>query len=125
MTFDDGIVGIYELRDVSEKGKKPIKKLVLAEKFFFSYDVLGINRYYTALQANQSIEAVINVPGWNDINSARHVAVLENGNQYRITMTQPQHDEAGLRITKLSLERIMENYAIEPGKSEDGPCGCQ
>lgn len=118
MTFDDGIVTIYELKEKPDPGKKPKKVLVEAERFYFSYDILGINRYYTALQANQQIDAVINVPGWNEINSARHIAALEDGRQYRIPMVQPQHDEAGLRITKISLERIGEAYDVESASGD-------
>lgn len=112
MTFDDGIVGIYLITDTASAGSKPKKALSLVESFFFGYDTLGINRYYTALQANQQIEAVINVPDWHELNPAMHVAVMENGNQYKIQMVQPTTDEDGLRITRLSLERIREDYAF-------------
>ena len=114
MTFDDGIVGVYELTQVKIPGKMPTEGLSLKGRFYFGYDVLGINRYYTALQANQQIEAVINIPGWNPIQANRHIAIIADENglidsdtvQYRIVMVQPTTDEVGLRITKLSLERI-------------------
>lgn len=120
MTFDDGIVGIYELTQEKIPGKMPKDGLSLKDKFYFGYDNLGINRYYTALQANQQIEAVINIPGWNPIKANRHIAIIadEDGvigsdsDQYRIVMVQPTTDEFGLRITKLSLERIGDKYAV-------------
>lgn len=112
MTFDDGIVKIYEITQQTAAGTMPIKGLTYKESFYFGYDVLGINRYYTALQANQQIEAVINIPGWNEINPAVHIAVLENGNQYRVRMAQPTTDEDGIRITKLTLERMHEKYVV-------------
>ena len=120
MTFDDGIVGVYELTQVKIPGKMPTEGLSLKERFYFGYDVLGINRYYTALQANQQIEAVINIPGWNPIQANRHIAIIADENglidsdtvQYRIVMVQPTTDEVGLRITKLSLERIGDKYAV-------------
>lgn len=114
MTFDDGIVGIYTITDAAQAGKMPKKALQLLESFFFGYDTLGINRYYTALEANQQIEAVINIPEWHELNPAQHIGIMENGNQYKIQMVQPTTDENGLRITKLSLERIHENYAVLP-----------
>ena len=118
MTFDDGIVGVYELTDVIVAGKQPKNGLSLLNKFYFGYDTLGINRYYTALQANQEIAAVINIPGWNTIAANKHIAIIADvdgemdGDQYRIVMVQPMLDEYGLRITKLTLERIGDKYAV-------------
>lgn len=118
MTFDDGIVGVYELTELKVPGKMPVDTLTLIDQFYFDYDVLGINRYYTALQAKQQIESVISIPGWNPIKANRHIAVIADPDggldadcdQFRIVMVQPTHDEYGLRITKLTLERIGEKY---------------
>lgn len=121
MTFDDGIVGVYELTQEKVPGKKPVDGLSLVERFYFGYETLGINRYYTALQANQQIEAVISIPGWHPaIKPNRNIAVMADADgvinassaQYRITMVQTTLDEYGLRITRLSLERIGDNYAV-------------
>lgn len=122
MTYDDGIIGVYELTQVKIPGKMPTEGLELKDMFYFGFDALGINRYYTALQANQQIEAVINIPGWNPIRANRHIVIMadEYGNlnsdcvQYRIVMVQPTNDENGLRITRLSLERIGDKYAVFP-----------
>ena len=120
MTFDDGIVGVYELTQTKIPGKMPVDNLSLCERFYFGYENLGITRYYTALQAKQQIESVISIPGWHPIAANRHIAIIadENGEisadavQYRIVMVQPTKDEDGLRITRLSLERIGEKYAV-------------
>lgn len=112
MTFDDGIVNVYIITNTAEAGKKPVKGLSFRESFYFGFDTLGINRYYTALQANQQIEAVINIPGWNSIPARSAVAVMEDDSQFLIQMVQPMLDEDGLRITKLSLERIGEDFAV-------------
>lgn len=111
MTFDDGILNIYKTVDISEPGMKPKIHLEPKEQYYFSFDTIGITRYYTALQANQQISAVVNVPDWGDITTL-DICVLEDGNQYRIAMRQPTTDENGLRITKLSLERISEEYDL-------------
>lgn len=120
MTFDDGIVGVYELSEQNTPGKMPVDGLTLSEKFYFGYETLGINRYYTALQANQQVEAVISIPDWHEIVANKNIAiiadedgVLDSGcKQYRIVMVQPTTDESNLRITRLTLERIGENYAV-------------
>ena len=109
MTFDDGIIQICSVVNGADPGDKPVRMLSPVESFHFGYDNLGITRYYTALQAHQQIEAVVNIPGWNRI-AVESVAVLEDGTQYAVRMVQPQTDEDGLRITKLSLERISQSY---------------
>lgn len=117
MTFDDGILTIYSVENIGEPGMMPVTGLVEKEKYYYGFDTLGINRYYTALEAQQQIECVVNVPGWSNI-AATDICALENGDQFRIVMRQPTADENGLRITKLSLERMNENYVI---KDQDNP----
>ena len=112
MTYDDGILTICQTANIGEKGMKPVIGLVEKEKFYFRYDTLGFRRYYTALQAHQTIESVVNIPGWNDI-LALDICVMEDGRQYKLAMIQPTTDENGLKITKLSLERLGENYAFK------------
>ena len=114
MTFDDGIVRIYAITNGAAAGAKPVKQMTLIDCFYFGYETLGFQRYYTALEAKQRIAAVIDIPGWNaGINSAESVAILEDGLQYLIQLAQPTKDEDGLRITRLTLERLNERYAVE------------
>lgn len=116
-TFDDGILTIYTTENIGEPGMKPVIGLVEKEKYYYGFDTLGINRFYTALQAKQQIESVVNIPGWNNI-AATDICALDDGTQFRIVMRQPTFDEDRLRITKLSLERMDEQYVI---KTEDNP----
>ena len=122
MTFDDGILTIYAVKNIGEPGMMPVTGLVEKEKYYYGFDTLGINRYYTALQAQQQIEFVVNIPGWGEI-SATDICALDDGSQFRIVMRQPTTDEDGIRITKLSLERMDEKYAVKtennPGNSAD------
>lgn len=119
MTFDDGILTIYTVTNTAQPGQMPVEGLEEKEKYYYGFDTLGINRYYTALQAQQQIEAVVNVPGWGDI-AATDICALDNGDQFRIVMRQATSDDNGLRITKLSLERINEKYAINPAEGSGG-----
>ena len=93
------------------------------EKYYYGFGELGFNRVYTAMQDKQQIEAVVNVPGWNDIR-IHDVCALDDGEQFRISLVQPSKDEDGLRIMRLSLERIDEKYVIktegDTGDTEDG-----
>ena len=111
-TFDDGILTIFSMTNIGEPGMKPVGGLAEKEKYYYGFDTVGVTRYYTALQANHQIESVIRVPGWPRI-SVMDICVLENGDQFRIMFRQPTLDEDGLRITKLSLERINEKYVIK------------
>ena len=109
MTFDDGIMRVCSVTNVSGNGEKPVMKLTETERFYFGFDVVGINRYYTALAAKVQLSHVVNIPGWSPLDPLS-VIVLEDGTQYRLSMVQPLLDDDGLRVTKLSLERITENY---------------
>lgn len=112
MTFDDGIMRVYEITNIAEPGNKPVEGLVFREAFFFGYTDLGINRYYTAKMAHEQIEAVVYIPGWHPIKANEYVAVMEDDAQFVIRMVQPTTDDDGLRVTRLSLERIGDKYAI-------------
>ena len=122
MNYDDGQVGIFTVANISVPGKKPTKGLTLVSSFRFGYADLGINRYYTALEAKQQIAAVVNIPGWEPgIEPDVTVAVIAdadgsytNGVQYTVRMVQPNTDDFGLRSTRLSLERINERYDVLP-----------
>lgn len=113
MTFDDGILTVYNVENASPPGAMPIKNLIEKAQYYYSYDRLGITRYYTALEANQNVEAVVNIQGWNDIKNTDVVIMQELPDiQYRVALVQPEIDENGLRIMKLTLERVSRLYAI-------------
>lgn len=123
MTFDDGILTIYSVENIAEPGMMPVAVLTEKAKYYYGFDTLGYNRFYTALQAQQQIESVVNIPGWGNI-LATDICALDDGSQFRIVMRQPTHDEDGLRITKLSLERMEEQYAVKTeNNSGDSPDG--
>lgn len=111
MTYDDGILNIYEPVNSSGKGEMPVMLLKLKTQHYYSFDALGYNRYYTALQARQQLEAVVNIPGWHDI-KATDICALYDGTQYKLATVQPLVGDDGLRFTKLSLERLGEAYVV-------------
>lgn len=113
MTFDDGIMTVYSAEDQAALGAMPVPKLTPKDQYYYGYDQIGITRYYTALQANQQVDAVINIPGWNDIKNTDIVILQEQPEiQYQIHLVQPTLDENGIRITKLTLERISQIYEV-------------
>lgn len=111
MTFDDGILKIYKIEDGSSKGDMPKEELVYKSSSYFEYDDLGITRYYTALANNQMIESVVKIPYDRSIR-VLDVVEMEDGLLYRIVMVQHPYDD-GLRYTRISLERINDEYNIK------------
>lgn len=112
MTFDDGVLTICQVTNRASPGMKPEPVLREKESYYFGYETLGVQRYYTAMQAKQRIEAVVCVPDWGDIQT-EDICIMESGRQYKIAMSQPTTDIDNLRITRLSLERLEENYVIQ------------
>ena len=47
-TFDDGILIIYNVENIAEPGSMPVTGLVEKAKYYFGYETVGINRFYTA-----------------------------------------------------------------------------
>lgn len=112
LTYDDGILNIYDTKNIADPGMKPVVGLYLRDRHYFSFEDIGITRYYTAMQAKQQIAAVVSVPGWQRI-SVGDICALEDGKQYRIVMCQPTLNDDMLREMKLSLERIDDEYVIK------------
>lgn len=111
MTFDDGILTIYKTENIANPGNKPVIGLIEKNQAYFGFETIGINRYYTALQAKQQIDTLVHI--WQDRGiAANDICILESGKQYRIVMVQHM-DNDGLRITKLSMERLVEEYDME------------
>lgn len=111
MTFDDGILAVYGTANAARPGDKPSIRLELKERYYYGYDVLGITRFYQAKNAGQEIDCVVRIPGWGDV-KATDICVLDDGTQYQVTMVQPGTDEDGLRITRITLERVKQDYEM-------------
>ena len=65
-----------------------------------------ISRYYTALQAKEKIEEVVHI--WRDRTIHTDDVCRIEGASFRCAMVQHVLDENGLKITRLSLERLGE-----------------
>ena len=112
MTFDDGLVTICDVTNESEPGEQPVKKLTPVQRLHYAEETVGINRYYSAIKADQLIESVIVVPAEFMINT-NQFAIIDDGTQYMIQMVQKDRDDNGLKILRLSLERNGESYEVD------------
>lgn len=113
MLLDDGIVRVYELVNVSDPGDKPVYWLGSFSDHAFGYETVGINRYYTAMEAKRQIDELIRIHIDREIFPDTHIAEIltdTGGHQFRIVQVQHLKDEDELWCSKLSLERLHNGY---------------
>lgn len=122
MTFDDGILTVYRPQNTAGPGDKPVPGLTFRGRYYYGISSLGVTRYYAAMQAGQDMSAVVAVPGWNDI-VTNDVIVLDDGRKYRAEMVQPETDEFGLRIMRVTLGVLSVDYQI-PTEDQSGTAYC-
>ena len=122
MTFDDGILTVYRPQNTAGPGDKPQPGLKFIGRHYYSISSLGVTRYYAAMQAGQDVSAVVAVPGWNDI-VTNDVIVLDDGQKYGAEMVQPETDEFGLRIMRVTLGVLSVDYQI-PTEDQGGAAYC-
>lgn len=121
--FKDGLVTICRLVDLAKPGDRPKEGLAPKETLRFHRRTVGMKRYYTAMQANQQVDAVIRCP-FRDTVTAQDVAVLE-GKQYRVTLVQRPEGIAP-PVMDLTLSRLERNYGFtesETGALDGGRAG--
>lgn len=111
MTYDDGILDIYRNTNSAENGRMPVMTETLLSSHYFGFETVGVQRYFTAQMAHQQIDYVVHIPGWWDIIVTDTVKIRDGVSfheapDYRVTMVQQTQDNDGLKITRLSLERV-------------------
>lgn len=111
-TFNDGIVEIFAVGNIAAPGDMPKDGLTRKETLRFHRRTIGIVRYYTAMQANQRVDAVLRCP-FRAAVSAQDVALFE-GQQYKIKLVQRPEDIVP-PVMDLTLERLGKAYAIKSG----------
>ena len=102
-THNDGIVKIYTVTDIAEPGGMPKEGLALKETLRYKRRTVGIQRYYTSLQANAQIEQVLRCPIRETV-SPQDVAIIK-GKQYRIEQVQYPEDTPAMDLALSRLER--------------------
>lgn len=113
MTFDDGIIGIYERINTAGKGELPKPALRLKSRHYFSYETLGYNRYYEAKKIQDEISDVIDIERNRNISNQDIVVMEDDQSQYQISMVQHAFDDDGIKITRITLSHINEQFNFE------------
>lgn len=111
-TFNNGIIKIYSVKDIAQNGDMPKDGLKLKETLRFHRRAVGIKRYYTAMQANQQVDAVLRCP-FRDTVSAQDV-VIWNRKQYRVALVQYPEDVVPL-VMDLTLTKVEQDYELADG----------
>lgn len=110
MIYDKKLI-LYSLQNTAAKGLMPKEQLVKTGEEYYGSRVIGYNRQYAALGADQRIDELVRIWRNNQVR-ANHYAVLEDGLQYRINFVQHLLDDDGLEVTDLTLVRLEENYDV-------------
>lgn len=109
-SFNDGLVTIYNTKDIAKPGYTPVIQLA-TKKASLRYEEkrLGINRYNSALQNQVEIERVIRSPRMDGI-TTQDVAITEDGRQYTITMIQTTENiyPPSMDISLTRIDQMME-----------------
>jgi len=100
---DAGILKLYNLVCTTTSGDAPVETLQEVGSAFYAEKTVGYNRIYAARGANESIDAVVRCYNTEVPYSAKY-AVLEDGNQYQITVKQKIVDEDATDLTLVRLE---------------------
>lgn len=108
LAFNDGVVKIYSVENVAEDGDRPKECLKLKHTLRYKERTVGMDRYWTAKQAQAKIDLLLRAPKLRDI-STQDIAIPVDGNQYKIV--QIQYPE-GLNVMDLSLERVASDYEL-------------
>jgi hypothetical protein len=101
-----GILTIYALTDTAEQGYMPAEKLVAICQCFYSDRVIGYNRAYAALGADQRVDRLVRCYYTTLPEEGKYV-IPEDGKQYRITLKQQIGDDCDI-----TLERLETNYDV-------------
>jgi len=110
-------VNIYSVGNTAPSGKMPKDRLKLkVGPVRYAERTVGINRYWTAMQANAKIDMVIRIPctslrGRSIDVSTQDIAIPIDGAQYRIMQVQKPEDIYP-PVLDLSLERLVQKYDI-------------
>lgn len=109
-SFNDGVVKIYAVGNVSPLGSKPKEQLTLKGVLRYKERTVGLTRFWTAKQASVNIRYVLRCPLLRDV-STKDVAIPNDGKQYKIIQVQyPEDIEPP--VMDLTLEEVSAVYGI-------------
>ncbi len=112
LTFNHGVADFFRLVNVAQAGNKPVYQREKIVTLRFEYETLGMNRFYTALQADVKLDELIITPLYRSISTQDIVAIF--GKSYRIEQVQHITDTKP-PASRFSLSKLEENFALNSG----------
>jgi hypothetical protein len=111
--FNDGVLKVYSVGNIAEPGDLAKSGLTLKFQNAIPYEerTVGITRFYSAKQDQNTIEQLLRIPRMNGI-SRNDVVIPIDGEQYRIEQVQSVKDVEP-HCLDLSLERVSVAYDIK------------
>lgn len=103
-TFNDGLAQFWRIGNAAEPGRMPKEKRIPFQTLRYGRRIVGINRYWTAMEASTKISQVIRCPRVREIHEQDNVT-LEDGQDYQIKQIQYPEDIFPL-VMDISLERL-------------------
>jgi len=111
-TFNDGVLTIYSVSNDAEPGDMAKDKLTLkVEKLRYDERIVGMSRYWIALQAQKKIDFLVRTPRIDSVNT-QDIVVPISGHHYLIKQIQ-YPKEVFPKSMDLSLERLEEPYELD------------
>lgn len=108
-TFNDGVVNIYSVGNIAVPGNMPKDGLTIKVSLLrYEERTVGMGRFWTAKQAAVKIDQLVRTPQLRSV-STQDVAVLIDGEQYKIAQVQYPKDVEPPSMD-LSLERLEVAY---------------
>lgn len=109
MMLADGTLRLYTLQNMALPGAMPVPKLIpkYPQDIFYADRVVGYNRQYAAMGADQFISKLVRI--W-DMPVEVGEYVIIDGTQYRIDQVQLLKDEDGLKVVDLTLSKLEDRY---------------
>lgn len=107
----DGHLKVCDLVDVSEAGETPAFALRPAYTLAYAERIVGMSRYWTAMQASARIDMLVRCHRVEDV-TTHQVVILRDGKQYDIVQVQRPPDVRPLAMD-LSLRRRADKYDVE------------
>ena len=115
-TFNDGVLDIYLVENISQEGNMPIDKLTLKiGALRYENRKVGMSRFWIAQQATAKIDKMVRVPKLKI--TSQDVALID-GDQYRIMQTQDIDDVSPVSMD-LSLERLEVKFEVAEQEVEE------
>ena len=115
----DRAVDVFKLDTASSPNKR---RLVLHSSHYCGPLTVYHRTHFEALQAGESVDRMVRIPGPAELPEATMYAILEDGHVYRVTQAQPTTDEDGQPVVNLSLHREeAQRYDLfRPGSGAEG-----